>query len=102
MSVQFNSQLSQSIGQLLSWNKTSEGLCGETTHGKFRVQLYNDSIIRISITKADIFDDFSYAVITQPSKSDHDITENNNYLIIKTPKFITHIQKNPVRFKFVE
>jgi alpha-glucosidase len=102
MSVTFNSTRSQSLGNLLSWNKTAEGLTGQTTYGKFRVQLYNDATVRICITQSESFDDFSYAVIAQPSTGDHDITENKDHIVIKTKKFVTYIQKHPVRFKFTD
>jgi alpha-glucosidase len=102
MPVKFNSVLSQSIGNLSSWNKTAEGLIGEASNLKFRVQIYNDSIIRISITKEDAFDDFSYAVIAQPTANGFDITETDSHIIVKTKTVVAHIQKNPVRFKFVD
>jgi alpha-glucosidase len=102
MSAKFNSTHNTSIGNLTSWNKTSEGLSGETTHGRFRVQLYNDAIVRISITQEETFDDFSYAVIAQPGSGNHDIVEDNDQLVIKTSRLTVYIHKHPVRFKFVD
>jgi alpha-glucosidase len=102
MSAKFNSTRNTSIGNLISWSKTAEGLSGETVHGKFRVQLYSDAIIRISITQDNTFDDFSYAVIAQPAINNHDIAEDNDQLIIKTSKLVVYIHKHPVRFKFVD
>jgi len=100
MATTFNSTLSQSLGKLLSWNKRDHGLSGETSFGKFMVSCYSDSIVRVHITKAENFDEFSYAVIVQPAPADINIIDTNDSLIIKTKKLIVTIQKDPVRFSF--
>jgi len=102
MATTFNSTLSQSLGKLLSWNKHGHGLSGETSFGKFTVSCYNDSIVRIHITKAENFDEFSYAVIVRPTSADLNIIDTNDSLIIKTKKLIVTIQKDPVRFSFAD
>ena len=66
MAKHFNAALSHSLGNLTTSNQEQFGLSGETTHGKFRLQVYNDNTVRVQITKHDGFEDFSYAVIASP------------------------------------
>jgi alpha-glucosidase len=100
MSVKFNPQLSHSLGQLTRWEKISQGITGETENGNFRVLIYDDAIVRLSITKADDFEDFSYAVVAQPGNHAIEITESDNHIHLKTGKLVLTISKNPVRFSF--
>lgn len=102
MTTNFNSTLSQSLGKLLTWNKVEHGLYAETSCGKFRVSFYTDAIVRINITRSENFDDFSYAVVAQPSLKNLTIIDTNDTLIIKTKSIIVSIQKNPVRFAFAD
>ena len=95
-----NASLSQSLGILTKWTTERCGLIGETDNGKFRVLVYNDHIIRISITREDHFEDFSYAVIASPSSQSHSITEHNDHLEIRTHAVVLTISKGPVRFAF--
>lgn len=102
MQNSFRSPLSTSLGNLLTWKKEETCLTGETTLGKFRIIFYNDSVARISITKAEFFDDFSYAVVALPEKIRIDVTETDEALVVKTEFFETHVQKTPVRFTFYD
>lgn len=97
-----HSTLNKSLGNLLTWTSHPSGLTGDTTWGKFRVLFYNESIVRISITQQEFFDDFSYAVIATPNEKKMAIIEDNDALTIRSESFVMHIKKNPVRFKFVD
>jgi alpha-glucosidase len=100
MSSRFNSVLSNSIGNLSSWKRLPNGVTGQTSHGNFRVLIYEKGIARISATQADFFEDFSYAVIGEPLPDQFDLTENDEALHITTEYFVLHISKTPVRFSF--
>jgi len=102
MATSFHSTLSQSLGKLLSWTKSDHGLSGETSYGKFMVSFYHDAIVRINITRSETFDDFSYAVVAQPTLNDFTITDTNDTLIVKTKTLVVSIKKNPVRFTFAD
>lgn len=93
-----NASLSQSLGILTKWTNDRSGLHGETDNGKFRVLVYNDHIIRITITKEDSFEDFSYAVIASPTSHNHSVTEHNDFIEVRTNAVILTISKSPVRF----
>jgi len=94
------SSRSTSLGQLVKWTTEPFGLAGVTTHGNFRIQIYDDKIARISITRENDFEDFSYAVIATPQKTDYSIAEHEHSLELTTRSFMLSVSKNPVRFYF--
>lgn len=92
---------SKSLGVLESWKKDPHGLQGITSHGKFSVHLYNDHIARIRATMDEDFEDFSYAVVSEPGfNAATAISESHDSLEIKTAAFVLKISKSPVRFNF--
>lgn len=95
-----NASLSQSLGILTKWSVERFGLSGETDNGKFRVLVYNDHIVRISITREDRFEELSYAVIASPTSQSHAVTEHNDHIDLRTNAVILKISKGPVRFSF--
>ncbi len=101
MTGKFNSILSQGPGKLRNWKQESNGISGETESAKFRVTVYSDNIVRVSLTRADELEDFSYAVVAQPNGSSLEVSDSNDYLALTTENFQTIIQKNPLRFSFL-
>ena len=95
-----NSSLSNSLGTLQDWKKDIYGISGTTDNGKFRVLLYNDHIIRVSISREESFDDLSYAVVATPSSKSHVTTEHYDSIEVRTEATILTITKSPVRFIF--
>ena len=100
MSKHFNSALSQSLGNLTTWKQEQFGLSGETTNGKFRLQVYNDHTVRVQITRHDEFEDFSYAVIASPEVSQLSLFWINPTTLFKNSEPRLTITKYPVRFSF--
>ncbi|MEJ1241771.1 glycoside hydrolase family 31 protein [Chryseolinea sp. T2] len=90
-----------SLGKLQSWSLIRSGLTGETTNGIFRVQVYGTNTLRITITRASTFEDFSYAVVSGPEPAEFHIAEQPDHLVVKTPAVTAIIRKDPVRFVFV-
>lgn len=101
MAGKFNSTLSQDLGKLKQWKKESNGISGETDSGKFRVLVYSDNIVRISLSRTGDFEDFSYAVIAEPDASSLEVSDSPDHLALTTENFQTIIYKNPVRFSFL-
>jgi alpha-glucosidase len=101
MSGKLNTSLSKSLGSLTRWEKTAHGIVGETPNGKFIVTFYNESIARITATRAEEFEDFSYAVVGEPVKIGLDISESHEQIRINTGKITLLIQKSKVRFTFL-
>lgn len=100
MSRKKSSTLSLSLGDLLSWTHLTGGLQGETTLGNFRILLYNEATLRITATRDESWEDFSYAVISEPTSKDLTIEEKELHLEIRTELFRLRISRNPVRFSF--
>jgi alpha-glucosidase len=100
MAKHFNTALSHSLGNLTHWKQESNGLSGETSYGKFRIQLYNDHTVRIQVTRDEEFEDFSYAVVASPHAETMLILDQTEDLVLKTPSLVLTITKYPVRFAF--
>jgi alpha-glucosidase len=101
MSSKFNSVLSKSLGELKSWAEQPNGLTCETSNGRFRIQFYNSSIIRITLTQSPAFEDFSYATVAKPAQGVYTIAENPDFLEVGTESVKLKITKSPVRFTFL-
>src|SRR6266850_1417286 len=92
----------QSLGNLVNHQKGESGISGETTFGKFRIIIYNETICRLAITAKEGFSNFSYSVIAQPQKNDFALEELDDRLSLRTSRFHLTISKNPVRFSFTD
>jgi alpha-glucosidase len=101
MAGKFKSTLSQDPGKLKQWKKESNGISGETDSGTFRVLVYSNNIVRVSLSRTGDFEDFSYAVIAEPDASSLEVSESNDQLVLTTENFQTIIHKNPLRFSFL-
>ncbi len=100
MGYKLNKVLSQRVGKITTWKKEIAGIVGETSAHKFRIQFYSESIARITITKENEFEDFSYAVIAEPSDTKVDISETTDRLTARTSKFQLDIKKDSFHTSF--
>ncbi len=94
-------EVSTSLGNLKKMKKTADGLLIETDFGKAQVIVYNSQIVRIKIVKGEFEPDFSYAVITQPEKTNFKIIESKGLISLVTDSVKLDISTSPVRFKFL-
>jgi alpha-glucosidase len=92
--------LSQSIGSITHWERNPHGIHGHTAAEKFAVTVYNESVIRINISKHEL-EDFSYAVVGQPADVFWEVNEKQQDLELRTEKIILTITKDPLRFYFL-
>src|SRR5687768_11003142 len=100
MSSKINSRLNQHSGTVLNWQKEASGISGNAEHGKFRVTIYSDYIVRIQLTREDFFEDFSYSVVAKPSNVNWDIADASDSIRITTSKLALIINKNSLTFHF--
>jgi alpha-glucosidase len=100
MAKHFNSTVSHSLGNLTTSKQEQFGLSGDTTNGRFRVQVYNDNTVRVQITRHDGFEDFSYAVVASPQLPAFTILDQPDNIVLKTAHLVLTITKYPVRFSF--
>lgn len=86
-----------SIGKILSWQKTPQGIEGKTEKAFFRVQIYNSNVIRVRVSQAKEMDDFSYLLVGQPEtdKNSVSITEGKVEILMKTAAIQMVIEKTP-------
>lgn len=91
------SHRSTSVGKIKSWQKDKAGISGETDKEKFRLQFYSENTVRITLTRASEFEDFSYAVIANALDKSPAIKENENTIILSTSSFSAELSKNPFR-----
>ncbi len=96
-----HNKLNQSLGSLQSFSQSAQGIHGITDNGQFKVVVYSDAIIRVHITQHDTFDDFTYTVVAEPKETQFDITADEEQIRISTALTNLHIQKSPVRFRFL-
>ena len=90
--MSLNSSVSNSLGTLTNWTTTSAGVQGVTDNGNFKVGIYNDNVVRVTITKQK-FEDFSYAVVAVPQPTEFTIAENDSQLEVKTKEIFLVITK---------
>ena len=99
----FKSVTSKSLGKLKSLTQSSDNtVTGITDNGHFRITIYSASIIRVTISPDDHFEDFSYSVVGQPKVSTIELKESQHEAVISTSETKLIILKNPVRFKFTD
>ena len=85
------------IGNIVSWKKTNTGIEGKTASAFFKIQVYNDNIIRVRVSPDETMDDFSYTLVDQVVLTDQDITITENALSIQvqTKAINLEIEKTP-------
>ena len=96
----FHSKRSQSLSTLTSWAAIPHGLTGKTNEASFRILAYGDNILRITATREEHVEDFSYSVVSQASGNAFSVLEKETTLLLEGPSFNLVIAKNPVRFSF--
>lgn len=101
MHRKFTTPKPASLGDLQSWSLIPSGILGHTSHGIFRIQVYTPHTIRVTVTLAASFEDFSYAVISSPEPAEFHLTEEHDQLKIATAAMTVVIRKNPVRLAFI-
>ena len=92
--------ISQTIGNFSGYKKINFGISVTAGEGVLRVLLFSPSIVKISLTRNEEFDDFSYAVCAQPEEVSFNVSENDKTLAIITSKLRVVILKYPVRVRF--
>ena len=98
--MSFTKLVSQRLGSLKSVSTTDSTLCAETTYGKFGIKLYSPNIFRITASRDEKFEDFSYSVIASPENLKIDWKDSADQISIETSACQLIVYKNPVRISF--
>lgn len=95
------SRLSEHSGNVLRWQKETFGISGHADRAKFLVTIYSDSVIRIQLSRDEFFENFSYAVIANPTPTSFEVADHHDVLTVSTSKVVLTIRKNPLSFQFL-
>jgi alpha-glucosidase len=91
---------SRSLGKLISYNKKANGFEGIAENGRFKVTAFSSTIINITITQEDFFENFSYSVVASPHEVKFELIEEPDQIILQTDELKLILVKNPIRFAF--
>jgi len=86
-------QTSQSPGKILGVQEVPGGVLLRSEQAKLRVTLYADCVARITFTRDDEFDDFSYAVCTTPSACEHKVSDTVDAVSVAAKFFSVQVSK---------
>jgi len=101
MSRTIKSTLSESLGPVKTWKKSTNGISGETSKEKFEIVIYNESIARVTITRDDVFENFSYAVVADPKETRFEVHDEKDHVKLTTSKIAVKITKAAARLSFL-
>jgi alpha-glucosidase len=88
----------QSVGELVSYQKTEHGIMGRTANTSFAVSVYSDHVIRLQVSRDQRPDNFSYALVNNsaPHFAGFSVEDSDgNKIDIKTASLILEIEKTP-------
>jgi len=93
----------QSLGSLVSHSEDKHSVILETANEKIIISIYTEEIFRLRIfKKEEELTDFSYAVIVKPKAVKFDVKEGPDTIHISTKYVTLSIQKDPLRFSFLD
>ena len=95
--------LNHSLGSMVSHSVDQHTVTLETISEKVIITVYSDDIFRVRIfKKGEGSIDFSYAVIAEPKAVEFDVKEGQDTIHISTKSVTLSIQKDPLRFSFLD
>jgi alpha-glucosidase len=95
--------LNHSLGSMLSYQLDKHTVTLETKTEKALITIYSEEIIRVRIfKKEEEAPDFSYAVIAEPKAVKFEVKEGPDSIHISTKSVTLAIQKDPLRFSFLD
>ncbi|MDP4185679.1 MAG: glycoside hydrolase family 31 protein [Bacteroidota bacterium] len=89
-----------SLGKCIAATKTENGADLTTDHGKAKITVYSQNVIRVRVVEDDFKKNFSYAVTTGPWNNRFSFKEEGEGYTLETDSVKLVIGKNPVRFSF--
>lgn len=95
-----NNSINQSIGELKEYQLTSNGLSGRSDLERIRLTIYSPSIIRVRVTRNELFDSFDYSIFGKPEKTDYEVKDDTEKLSFSTNEILLEVSKSPFRISF--
>jgi alpha-glucosidase len=97
-----NKNHTHSLGKINKWEKTVSGLSITAENANMEIDMFSNCIMNIHISKKNITQrPFSYSVIQKPIEIKAEIKAFDQYIEINNHRFITKIQKCPLRINFL-
>ncbi|MGB1318267.1 MAG: DUF4968 domain-containing protein, partial [Flavobacteriales bacterium] len=97
------SHLYQSLGQVVAFKQTKNGVLLSTDAADVRITIYSESVIRVYIEKTENeARELPYAVVEGPQKTEFEIKETEDVIFIKTSKIKVLISRKPLRISFTD
>lgn len=96
-SISVHAQVSDA-GRLLAWEKVENGIKGTTENASIRILVYKPGMVRVTITRLDKFEEFSYMLDSKaiPEKTDYTIEDLSGQVVIRTQTLDVFIEKSPL------
>jgi alpha-glucosidase len=84
------------IGPVEYWEKTGDGLSGNTENAYFQVRVYDENTIRVRVSLNKEMDEFSYVLVDEPAEElKFEISEIGNSVVLRTGVIDMEIEKSP-------
>lgn len=95
-----SAQAVMQAGKLTSFARNANGVAIVTEHAHVALTVFAPGVIRVRVDKKALGPDFSYAVTGKPGKTDFQISEQEDKLVLKTAALQVQIQKRPFSVRF--
>jgi alpha-glucosidase len=100
--MSFSKSVSNTIGSFQHLKTFPNGFEALATNGRLKVLIYSPSVVRVTFTKEDHFEDFSYSVIQSPGESNFSLVDESDKIIIRTSALKLVIGKHPITISFFD
>ncbi|MFZ6745308.1 glycoside hydrolase family 31 protein [Undibacterium sp. JH2W] len=97
---QVSAQPVMQAGKLTSFTRNADGVSIATENAHVALTVFSPGVIRVRMDKKALGPDFSYAVTGKPGKTDFQLTELKDKLVLKTATLQVQIQKQPFSVRF--
>lgn len=95
--------VTESIGPITSWTKTSLGIAGSAGEVAFKIIFYTPHMVRVCLERpASTGDDFSYAVIAQPDEFKVVTKESDGVIECKSDALTIRVTQKPFLISFLD
>lgn len=96
-------QLFQSLGAVIAFKETQNGVLLSTDDADVHVTVYSSSIVRVFIDKTENDgSELPYAVVEKPQKTKFEVKETEDVIFIRTSKLKVMISRKPLRISFTD
>lgn len=95
-----NTSQNLAIGNVLSWEKKTQGIYGNTAVSDFEITIYKEDTIRVQVCRGPKFTSNPYSVVSTPQAVKFSTSEENGKVWLKTSKIHLCVNLNPFFLTF--